>query len=87
MLQNDKRLIKCDVDSARKIKAAAMDTVTIKARPYMMDDFNLRIVNKLRSSLPGLKRQREFPIDLGPLPSQVGFESSLPQKIAPKQKV
>ena len=37
--------------------------------------------------LGALKREREFPIHLGALPSQVRFETDLPQEITPKHKV
>jgi hypothetical protein len=87
MLKNDKSLIKRDVRGCRKIKATPVDRVTIEARPYVMDDPDLGIIDKLGSSLPSLKRKCEFPIDLSTFASQLGLESDLPEKVAPKHKV
>ena len=87
VLQDNKRLIKGDVECGRKIKATPVDRITIEARPYVMDDLNLGIIEKLGSSLPGLKSKCKFPIDLSTLASQVGFESSLSKKVAPEHKV
>ena len=87
MLQNHKRLVKRDIQSARKIKSATVDIVRIVARTHMMNNLNLGIVDEFRSSLTGLKGQSQFPIHLRSFTSQIRLEAGLSQKIPSQQEV
>ena len=87
MLQNHQRLIKRDVQSARKIKSATVNIIRVVAWTHMMNNLSLGIVNELRSPLTGLKGQSQFPIHLRSFTSQIRLKTGLSQKIPSQEKV
>src|SRR4051812_33617161 len=80
MLSDHQRFVECAVRSRDCVPSSTVQLIGIRTRRDMVYHLDERIIEEARASLHRLERQRQFPIHLGTLATQILLKSDFPEK-------